>query len=199
LKSLYIFYLCDSIEKLTKDNYPGIEDLEIIKDNNHCRVLYAWTVNKKIRKKFKKQRDMELFKEVICDIEDNTFDEFSYEYSNTFLEERPITTKIIEDDIICKTTSFVLATKNELDYISENMFSITQELLDGVLLTDIYIREDYFIDRYKKALHFFKFDEILAYTYPLDDNDIPFLTITEDSLAIYTHLYYNTYRKDDIQ
>jgi hypothetical protein len=196
LKTVYIFYLCDTEDKLNENEYPGIQSLEVLKRNNLYHVLYAWTINKSIRKKFKKQRDMNLFKEVVCDIDDENLDKFSDKYSNTFLEERPITTKTIENHIICKTTTYVLATKNELDYIVENNFYILQKQLEGMLSSDIYIREAYFKDVYRKALHFFKLDEILAYTYPLDDGDIPFLVIAEDTLAIYTHLYYNTYRKE---
>jgi hypothetical protein len=197
MKILYIFYLYDKNNELTKEKYPGIDGLNIIHGNDFNKVLYGWTINKNIRKKFKKQRDMKIFKEVVCEIETEDFDKFSDEYSNTFLEERPITTKALnEEKIFYKETSFILATRNELDYMVENASMIMQKLLEDVISSNIYIREKYFIKPYRKALHFFKFDDVLACTYPLDDDDIPFIDVSDDNLAIYTHLYYNTYRKD---
>lgn len=197
MKSIYIFYLYDDINELNDEKYPGIQGLKVIKGNKLHYVLYAWTINKSIRKKFKKQRNMDIFREVVCEIEKDDFNKFSDEYSNTFLEERPITTKIInEERIISKTTSYVLTTRNELDYMAENDFQIAQKRFEKVLTSDIYIREKYFSDIYRDALHFFKLDTIMAYTYPLEDNDIPFVAAEEDKLSIYTHLYHNTYRKE---
>lgn len=197
MKVLYIFYLYDTAEELNTENYPGIQGLEIINNNNFNKVLYAWTINKDIRKKFKKQRDMNLFKEVVCEIDSDDFDKFSDEYSNTFLEERPITTKALDkESTFYKETAFILVTRNELDYMVENNYMIIQKQLENALLSDIYIREKYFSGRYKKALRFLKFDIVMASAYPLDDDNIQFAVITDDTLAIYSHLYYNTYRKD---
>lgn len=197
MKFIYIFYLYDEVDKLNNKKYPGIQGLDIIEGKRFHHVLYAWTINKELRKKFKKQRDMEIFKEVVYEIDKEDFDKFSDEYSNTFLEERAITTKNINDmNVIVQKTFYILATRNELDYIVENRLTITQNQLEGVISSDIYIKEKYFSDIYRKALHFFKFDDIISYTYPLDENDIPFNTATEDNLAIYSHLYYNTYRKE---
>jgi hypothetical protein len=140
---------------------------------------------------------MEKFKEVVCDIEKEDLDKFSDEYSDTFLEERAITTKAVNDiNVIIQKTVYILSTRNELDYMVENKFAIAQKQFEGFINSEIYIREKYFSEVYRKALHFFKLDDIMSYTYPLDDNDIPFNVATEDNLAIYTHLYHNTYRKD---
>jgi hypothetical protein len=189
--------LYDDFNSLNDKNYPGIQGLNIIQGTRFHHVLYAWTINKELRKRFKKERDMELFKEVVCEIENEDFDRFSDEFSNTFLEERAITSKAINDEnIIIQKTYYVLSTRNELDYIVENKFAIAQTRLEDFIESDIYIREKYFSDIYRKALHFFKLDAIISYTYPLDDDDIPFNVGSEDILSIYSHLYHNTYRKE---
>ena len=61
---------------------------------------------------------------------------------------------------------------------------------------EYYIKEKYFKSKYKKVLNLFNLDELMAYAYPMDESDIPFNILKLDTLAIYTHLYFNTYRKD---
>ena len=198
MKKIYCFYLYGEKNEIDSNRYPAIDGLEIIIGNNCNHVLYAWTPNKIIRKQFKAQRDMTKFREVIHEIPRENFDKFSDEYSDVFLEERGITTKYItENRIIDKKTVYVLTTPKELDTMLENDKSFMIKQLECLIESEIYIREEYFSDVYRCALDFFRFDGLLSYTYPLeDDGGLPFNMVTDDNLAIYSHLYYNTYRKD---
>ena len=62
--------------------------------------------------------------------------------------------------------------------------------------SEIYLQEKLFSDRYRDILSFFHLDDMMDYLFPLDDSNIPFCLLTNDTLAVYSHLYYNTYRKD---
>ena len=198
MKKIYCFYLYGEKNEVNSKIYPGIDGLEIITGNNCNHVLYAWTPNKIIRKQFKAQRDMTKFREVIHEIPKDNFDKFSDEYADTFLEERGVTTKnITENHMIEKKTVYILTTSKELDVMLENDRSFMIKQLECLIESDIYIREEYFSNIYRNALEFFRFDCLLAYTYPLEeDGGLPFNMVTDDNLAIYSHLYYNTYRKD---
>lgn len=197
MKKIYIFYLYGNKDELTEYNYPGISGFDVTQGNRFYHVLYAWTNNKFLRRSFKQQRDMNLFKEVVHEIPNNEFDKFSDEYSDAFLEERAITTKgFNKSNRIIQKICYILTTKNELDYMVENQQYITRNQLKCLIEHDIYIREKYFSDEYRKILNFFAFDDIMSYSYPMDECDIPFKVITDDNLAIYSHLYHNTYRKE---
>lgn len=197
MKKVYMFYLYGDKDEINSDNYFGIDGLDIIKGNKFYHVFYAWTTNKTKRKIFKQQRDMDKFMEVIHEIPKEDFDKFSDENSDTFLEERAITTKDINEfNKITKQTVYILSTGNELNNIVDNELYIARKELECTLLSDIYLRAEYFSEKYKNVLEFFNFDEIMSYAYPLDDNDFPFKMFTDDMLAVYTHFYHNTYRKD---
>lgn len=196
MKKIYLFYLYDYQDKINTKTYPAIDGLDIIKGNKYYHVLYAWTPNKNLRKKFKDSRDMSKFKEVVHEIDSDIFDKFSDENSESFLEERLVTTKKIDNNIITKQNIYVLSTRKELDILVYDQLSIKREQFERVLHTDIYLKEDLFNDRYRTMLSFFHFDDIMSYVYPMDEGNIPFSTLTDDTLAVYSHLYYNTYRKD---
>ena len=197
MKKIYMFYLYGEKDEINDEHYPAINGSKIIKGNNFNHVLYAWTPNKNLRKKFKSQRDMTKFHEVVHEISKDELNEFSDEYSDKFLEERPITSKNIDEDHIfrCKTV-FILSTRKELDIIVDDEYLICRNQLECLIESEIYIREDYFSDKYKKVLEFLKLDDIMSYSYPLEDTDLPFDIMKKDTLALYSHLYYNTYRKD---
>ena len=198
MKKIYLFYLYDEHDKMKTDIYPAIDGLELIKGGKYTHVLYAWTPNKTVRKSFKKYRDMTKFHEVIHEIDTDEFDKFSDENSETFLEELAVTTKNINDNnTISKQNVYVLSTRTELDSIVYNILQIKRKWFEPILNPDIYIHSSYFKEEYHKLLEFFHFDELLSYVYPLDEfDDIPFSVIEDDTLAIYSHLYFNTYRKD---
>ena len=198
MKKIYLFYLCDKKDKITTQIYPAIEDLTVIEGDIYHHVLYAWTPNKNIRKQFKQSRDMTKFKEIIYEISKEDFNKFADDNSDTFLEERPITTKsTTEDKIITKRNIYVLSTRKELDVLVYNPLIIMQKQLECLALPDIYIREEYFNDKYRNMLEFFQLNDIMAYAYPMEESDsLPFNLICDDTLSIYTHLYHNTYRKD---
>jgi len=181
---------------MTIQTYPAIEGLEIQQGRSLSHVLYAWTPNKDIRKQFKAQRDMNKFREVIHEIPKEDFDQFSDQYSDTFLENRAITTKIIENGIINTDTVFILTTSQELETVANLNYEFTNTQLTKIANSKLYIKECYFSDVYKKILEFFRFDDVVSYACPLEENSIPFNIVTEDTLAIYTHFYHNTYRKD---
>ena len=192
-----MFYLFDEPNKINDKIYPAIGDLEIIKGSNFSHVLYGWTPNKDVRKQFKQLRDMSKFREVIHEISKEDFDKFSDEYSDTFLEERIITTKKHDDGIIKKRNIRILATKKELDIMIFDEISILRNQLENVILTDVYVNSLYFINKYRQVLDFFKLNDTLSTVYPLEETDsVPFILFTNDTLAIYSHLYQNTYRKD---
>jgi hypothetical protein len=194
---LYLFYLFDEPNNLIADIYPAIDGLEIIRGCYFSHVLYGWTPNKDIRKQFKSLRDMSKFREVIHELSKEDFNKFSDEYSDTFLEERLITTKKIEDGKIEKRHLHILSTRKELDTMVYDENVILRKQLEDVISSNIYIREEYFKTQYQKVLSFFQLNNILSSTYPLDDSDCPpFNLFHNDNLAIYSHLYHNTYRKD---
>ena len=195
---IYLFYLFDESNNMTTDIYPAIDGLDIIKRNNFSHVLYGWTPNKEIRKQFKSLRDMSKFMEVVHEIAKEDLNKFSDDNSDTFLEERSITTKKITDDnIITKCNICVLSTKKELDTMVYDEHIILRKHLEKMISNDVYIREDYFKEQYRKVLSFLHLDDILSYAYPLEESDeLPFNILTQDNLAVYSHLYHNTYRKD---
>ena len=197
MKNVYIFYLYGSKDEINSKKYPAIEDSEIIKKDNYYHTLYAWTPNKDIRKKFKSQRDMSKFYEIKREMTKEELDMFSDEKSDTFLEERAVTSKDIDENHIfrCKNV-YVLSTRKELDIISYDAQNISRDQLSYLIDVEYYIKESYFKSKYRKALHTLNLDDLMAYAYPLDDNDIPFNVVKIDTLAVYTHLYHNTYRKD---
>ena len=198
MKKIYCFYLYGYKDELRPSNYPAIEGLDIINGNNYNHILYAWTPNKVIRKLFKQQRDMNKFREIIHELPKDEFNKFADEYSDTFLEERGITTKDINEyNVITTKIVYILATAKELDIMIDNDRLIARKLLQRVIDTHILLKEEYFIEEYRRALQTLKFNNIISSTFSMDDADIPpFNIITDDSLAIYSHLYYNTYRKD---
>lgn len=197
MKKVYIFYLYGPKNEVNDKIYPAINNTEIIEGNNFHHVLYAWTPNKNLRKKFKNQRDMNKFHEVIHEVSKEDFNKFSDEFSDRFLEERAITSKNIDEDHIfrCKTI-FVLSTRKELDIIVDDEYILVRNQLECLIEPEYYLREDYFTGKYKEMLEFFKLDDMMSYTYPLEENDLPFNVLQTDTLAVYSHLYYNTYRKD---
>lgn len=198
MKKIYLFYLYDEKDKMTDDIYPGINGLDIIKGNQFYHVLYAWTPNKELRKLFKNLRDMTKFREVIHEITNDEFNKFADENSDTFLEERIITTKHLDNKkVICKQNVYILSTKKEIDIIVYDYHRILQKELECLVLSGIYLREMYFSEIYQNILNFFNFDDIMTSVYPLDESDsLPFDIFNSDNLAVYSHLYHNTYRKD---
>ena len=197
MKKIYIFYLYGTKDEINDKIYPAINKSEIIKGNNFYHILYAWTPNKNLRKKFKNQRDMSKFYEVIHEIPNEEFNKFSDDYSDSFLEERGISSKYIDIyNVYRSKTILILSTRKELDIIVDDELIFIRHQLECLVLSNYYIREDYFVNKYKNVLSFFKLDEMMNYAYPLEDNGLPFNMIQNDALAIYSHLYYNTYRKD---
>lgn len=197
MKKVYLFYLYDEQDKMNNKIYPAVNGLDIIKGNKYYHVLYAWTPNKEIRKRFKNLRDMTKFREVIHEIPKEDFDKFSDENSDTFLEDRVITTKSFNDKrVIIKRNVYILSTGKELDIMVDESIYIMRKRLECLVSSNIYLREAYFSNIYSEALNFFKLDNVMDYIYPLEENDIPFNMLDEDKLAIYSHLYHNTYRKD---
>lgn len=197
MKKVFMFYLYDTQDELNSETYPGIDDLEVLQGNMFYHVLYAWTPNKEIRKQFKSSRDMTKFKELTHEIPKEEFDRFSDENSDTFLEERCITTKkMTNDNIIDKRNIYILSTRRELDYIVYNKNLIMRNQLECLTKPSIYLQDIYFDDEYRQALEFLKLDDTMLSTFPIDDGGIPFSPFDEDVLSIYSHLYHNTYRKD---
>lgn len=197
MKKIYLFYLYDYEDNMNTKIYPAIDETELVHNGSFYHTLYAWTPNKSLRKQFKTQRDMNKFKEVIHEIEKDDFDKFSDIHSDTFLEERSVTTKDIIDHIITRINIHILSTRRELDNLVDNQLQIMKQQLESLIKPDIYLREMYFSEVYQNVLRKFKFDDIMEYLFPLeDDGGLPFNPVCEDTLAIYTHLYYNTYRKD---
>lgn len=197
MKKIYLFYLFDEPNKMKPKIYPAIDDLNIINNNNLSYVLYGWTPNKNVRNQFKKLRDMYKFKESVHEISKEDFDKFSDENSDTFLEERLVTTKQIENGFTKSYKIRILTTKKELDIMIFDELSILRNQLENVISKDVYVRSNYFINKYRNMLEFFKLDDILLTAYPLDESDCPpFNLFMSDNLAIYSHLYQNTYRKD---
>ena len=197
MKKIYMFYLYDEKHELTPEKYPAIDELEVLEGNTFFHVLYAWTPNKNIRKQFKSSRNMTIFREMTHEIPDEEFDKFSDENSDTFLEERCITTKKITDDkIIDKRNIYILSTRRELDYIVYNQISIMRKQLECLTKPNIYLQEGCFEDEYRHSLEFLKLDDTMLSVFPIDDNGIPFIPFDDDVLSVYSHLYHNTYRKD---
>ena len=198
MKKIYLFYLYDEKDKMISEIYPCIGGLDVIEGYNFNHVLYAWTPNKNLRKLFKSLRDMAKFREVVHEISNDEFDRFSDENSDTFLEERNITTKEYNsNNTIGKQNVYILSTRRELDTIAYEYVSILRKQLECLVVSDLYLREIYFDEPYRKMLAIFNFDESMGLAYPLEETDAPpFSMYDYDALSIYSHLYQNTYRKD---
>lgn len=198
MKKIYCFYLYDLKENLDPSVYPAIDGLDIITGNTYNHTLYAWTPNKINRKLFKQQRDMDKFKENIYEIPEEEFDNFSDQYSETFLEERCITTKNIDEyGKYGKRVVRILTTAKELETMLDMETQFIRKKIQPIIDTNILISEKLFINKYKKALNIMKLDTIISIIFPLDESDIPPLDVfAYDGLAIFTTMYQNTYRKD---
>ena len=196
MKKVYLFYLMDYT--ITKEKYPAINE-DDIQDGNHKQyIFYAWTPNKKVRNRFKAMRNMDLFFERTKEVEnEHEFEEFTNEYSQYLLEDRALTTKIIRNGIIRTDVVLVLSTSNEVDHIIFNYF-------DGLLDTDLIFNDNriplintsFFSEPYKNALEKLRFDEIISWICPMEDECLPFNPVSTDALSVFVHIYNNIFRKD---
>lgn len=194
--TIYLFYLYNK-SKFYFDNLNNIDISEIKYDkkNNYYYILYGFTEKKDIYKKFKKERNMNLF---ICKkikLNEDLFDKFCIEYNILYLSKFYITTKYFDSGIEDNTTIPVLSNLLELDDIFYNREIIVEYLIKEDIFHNIKKLYDNNIFNNKIIKIFEKvFDINFVYEciFPFEECD--YTSLLTDDFILFIRLYYKLFK-----
>lgn len=194
MKKVYLFYIHDT--EVNKSLYPGCDDENIENINNQEITLYAWTTDKTCRKKFKKLRNMDLFYEQVHEFDDSEFEKFAEENNDLLLADRALTTKFISDGKFIKDIAFILSTRKETDYVIFKSDEILDEIFGEIdynfELNEFILFPELYKKKYKEVISSLCFDDLISRII----NPVHSTEIDTDSLAMFIHVFQNTYKKD---
>ena len=194
MKKVYLFYIHDI--EVNKTLYPGCDENNIENIDSQKISLYAWTTDKTCRKKFKKLRNMNLFYERVREFNNSEFEKFADKNNDLLLADRAFTTKFISDGRFVKDIAFILSTRKETDYV---IFK-SDEILDDIFnkidynfeFNEFILSSELYVKKYKKAISSACFDDLISRIV----NPVHSTEINADSLALFIHVFQNTYKKD---
>ena len=186
-----LFYLYSEDIGLFKE-FPDIVMSDVIYDEESglYLYLYAFTEWRKLYKRFKKERNMNIFKVKTVYMNPPQFDEFCKKNNYHYLDVFNINEKVFIDGKEEMKFASVLATVGEIDQI----YYYREDLLDSTLSIDAidmiisYYSNNLFNDKLCKILDkVYNIDIVTDILYPIDDIDYSNLTIDELGLFIRTY------------
>jgi hypothetical protein len=174
------------------------EGKRVAKDElRYAYPLYALTQEKEYAKRFRKQRNMDLFIERSDNIDDDNVDEYLIANRSRLLSESYFETLITSDDEY-RIPSFikVLYTENELEFLNHtcDVHAIFSQL-PGVLPIEIFQPE------YRQALYALRYNRVIEHFNVGLGNTAEGVTdigLQYDMFAVYMYLYGKYYRDDFI-
>ena len=190
MNKLYLFYIIDIT--IDFDKFQGIILDEVIRKDNNEVALYAYTTSKKISKRFKKERNMDLFTYIEKNVSDEELENFKDEHQEIELDIHILTTSFEKD----KRTSFntIECVLSEYEYQNLSLYAETffNDYMKDIFKYNLINNIEIFNERLRYILVEDYFLDIVYYSVTHPFEILPDSYYIFDEVGFFIRLYGNT-------
>ena len=190
MRKIYLFYMIDTI--LDIDKFPGIISEEIIRRNNSEAALYAYTTSKKLAKRFKKERNLELFTCIEKSVTDGILEKFKEDHHDLELDIRELNTSFEKDKRVTVNTFKCIITDYEYESITLNAGTYFNEYMQDIFKYNLINNLEIFNERLKYILLEDFFLDIVHFSVTHPFEILPDSYYIFDEVGFFIRLYGNT-------
>ena len=195
MKKVYLFYIySDAVDEY---KFPGITNDSIRKTDKFEYSLYAYTIDKKIKKIFLNTRKNDLFYTRTITMTDEEFNNFEESYDSHKLDFRKFKTKGIKNGIIFCDNIRILCTCNEFVHINFDGLGSFNKIMSPVIVEldkyNLKVFNDEIVDALYKTLDYLNFREFMYFV-----DKISYFSFDINLLSLFFNEYQNTFNIERI-
>lgn len=195
MKKVYLFYIYgDAVDEY---KFPGITNDNIRKTDKFEYSLYAYTIDKKIKKIFLNTRKNDLFYARTITMTDEEFHDFEGSYDSHKLDFRKFKTKGIRNGIIFCDNIRILCTCNEFVHINFDGLGSFNKIMSPIIAEldkyNLKVFNDEIVDALYKTLDYLNFREFMYFV-----DKIYYYSFDINLLSLFFNEYQNTFNIERI-
>ena len=195
MKKVYLFYIYgDAVDEY---RFPGITNDSIRKTDKFEYSLYAYTIDKKIKKIFLNTRKNDLFYTRTITMTDEEFNNFEESYDSHKLDFRKFKTKGIKNGIIFCDNIRILCTCNEFVHINFDGLGSFNKIMSPVIVEldkyNLKVFNDEIVDALYQTLDYLNFREFMYFV-----DKISYFSFDINLLSLFFNEYQNTFNIERI-
>ena len=195
MKKVYLFYIYgDAVDEY---RFPGITNDSIRKTDKFEYSLYAYTIDKKIKKIFLNTRKNDLFYTRTITMTDEEFNNFEESYDSHKLDFRKFKTKGIKNGIIFCDNIRILCTCNEFVHINFDGLGSFNKIMSPVIVEldkyNLKVFNDEIVDALYETLDYLNFREFMYFV-----DKISYFSFDINLLSLFFNEYQNTFNIERI-
>ena len=195
MKKVYLFYIYgDAVDEY---KFPGITNDSIRKTDKFEYSLYAYTIDKKIKKIFLNTRKNDLFYTRTITMTDEEFNDFEESYDSHKLDFRKFKTKGIKNGIIFCDNIRILCTCNEFVHINFDGLGSFNKIMSPIIAEldkyNLKVFNDEIVDALYQTLDYLNFREFMYFV-----DKISYFSFDINLLSLFFNEYQNTFNIERI-
>lgn len=195
MKKVYLFYIYgDAVDEY---KFPGITNDSIRKTDKFEYSLYAYTIDKKIKKIFLNTRKNDLFYTRTITMTDDEFNDFEGSYDSHKLDFRKFKTKGIKNGTIFCDNIRILCTCNEFVHINFDGLGSFNKIMSPIIAEldkyNLKVFNDEIVDALYQTLDYLNFREFMYFV-----DKIYYYSFDINLLSLFFNEYQNTFNIERI-